>query len=1006
MTTHPSPLGRRSAAALILAVAITGSAGADPITRSTLGWAVNGIVSEVARAGDVAFVGGSFATVAPAANQVLGFATFATDSAMPVLPALDINGRVRAVVALPGGGWLLGGEFTQADGQTHTRLVRLLATGAVDPTFTGSANGTVWAMTVAGGKVYLGGAFSQVNSTSRQRLAALDATTLALDSSFTPSLSGGSSVCTLVVDGTTVYAGGEFTTVNGSAQQNLAAVNASTGATVSAFTGEADGRVNVLAVSGPALFAAGEFHTIGGLSRRGVARLDAVSGAADAGFDASSNGSVDGLAVTPTTVYVGGSFGQMGGQAREHLAQLSASTGAATAWNPGADGDVHDVALVGSVLLAAGDFTEIGGDERLYVAALDTTNATTPVLSWNPSLNDGADTLDVDAAGMVFVGGSFNYFGAVRRQNLAAIDLLTGELLPWDPGANGWVRALDVLGNTVYIGGDFTTIGGVSRGRIAALDVVTGVVTSWTAGPNAPVKGLMVHGEAVYFVGEFSQIKNSTSRGHGAAVGIDGAILPWNPAANDDIESVFVTPTRAYIGGRFTSLGGVTHNRLAAVDATTGAHAAAFTPSVSGTIYRVDLHGDMLFFGGDFGMVNGSSRSNAAAVRVNAGMPDDGTLLGWNPNVGGPIYDIDAFGDDVYLAGGFGSVDGESRPGIAMVDALPGGGALRAWEPDDMSGGAISVIDASDTAVLFGGLMYDHNHIQIGAVLYPEATAPGVPRPPTTPDVLVRGSQLRLTWSAPPTGARPSTYVIEGGSESGRSDLANFATGSTETSFTASGLGAGTYYLRLRSRNATGTGAASLEQAFTVGAAGCSGPPSPPLDLRATVSGSTVTLVWRAATQSIVSGYRVLAGSASGVTDIGSFDVGYVTTFTTTAPAGAYFVRVQAVNPCGIGAPSVESVAVVGSAVVPPGPVFGLEGSVAGSSVTLTWGAPSIGTGPFQYRVEAGSGPGLSNLATVVVGAPSFATAAVPPGIYYVRVRPIGAGGTGPAGNEIVVWVR
>jgi hypothetical protein len=793
--------------------------------------------------------------------------------------------------------------------------------------------------------------------------------------------------------------------VNGASQANLGAVSAATGSSVAGFTGTADGRVNALAISGPSLFAAGEFDNIGGASRPGVARLSAADGAADPAFNANSDGSVDALAVSAAGVFVGGSFGQIGGQDREHLAQLNASTGLATAWNPGADGRVLDMALVGAALVIVGEFEQAAGEERLHAAALDTTVTTNAALPWNPSFERDVHNLDVDGNGVMFLGGDFHYYGAVKRQNLAAVDLLTGELLPWNPGADGWVRALDVLGNTVYIGGDFSTIGGVSRSRIAALDVVTGVVSAWTASPNGPVKGLMVFGNAVYFVGDFSLIKNNTARAHGAAVGTDGSILPWNPAADDIIESVFVTSSRAYLGGQFATLGGVAHVRLGAVDAATGAEVAAFTPTVNGTIYRVDLQNDLLFFGGNFDLVNGSTRNNAAAVRANAGMPDDGTVVGWHPDVGGPLYDIDAFGDVVYLAGGFGSVAGESRPGIAMVDALANGGALRSWEPEDVSGGAISVIDTSDTAVLFGGLLHDENGVEIGAVLYPNAAGAGVPRPPTTPDVLVRGGQLTLRWTAPPLGARPSTYVIEGGSGPGRSDLANFATGNLDTSFTAGGLGPGTYYVRMRSRNGSGTGTASLEQAFVVGGAGCSGPPAAPLDLRATVNGTSVTLDWLASPQSIATSYRVLAGSASGVADIGSFDVGGVTTFSTPAPQGAYFVRVQAANGCGVGVPSAETVVVVGSAVVPPGPVFGLESTVTGSSVSLEWGAPSAGTGPFQYRVEAGSAPGLSNLASLVVATPSFVTSGVPSGVYYVRVRALSAAGTGPASNEIVVAV-
>ena len=121
--------------------------------------------------------------------------------------------------------------------------------------------------------------------------------------------------------------------------------------------------------------------------------------------------------------------------------------------------------------------------------------------------------------------------------------------------------------------------------------------------------------------------------------------------------------------------------------------------------------------------------------------------------------------------------------------------------------------------------------------------------------------------------------------------------------------------------------------------------------------------------------------------------------------SGAFFVRVQAVSACGVSPPSAEAVVVVGSPVVPPGSPFALEGSVIGSTVLFSWGAPSIGTGPFQYVLEAGSGPGLANLAALAVGGTTFSTSGVPPGTYYVRVRASGPGGVGPAGNEVVVVV-
>lgn len=1001
----------RTIVAHLLAVAsIAVPAHADPVTTSTLGWAVNGIVSEVARAGDIAYVGGSFGTVAPAANLTFGFAAFSRDSAAPVLPRLDLNGRVRAVVAVPGGGWIVGGEFTQVNGAPRQRLVKLRADGTVDTAFVASASGTVWALSVSGAWVYVGGAFQTVNGVSRSRLARLDTTTGTLDAAFWPTFNGGTApaVRAVLVTSGRVVVGGAFTAVNGNLHDNLAAVDTVTGAYLPAFTGTADGTVRALSALGTDVLAAGDFQTIGGLARRGVARVDAATGAALGAFDAQSDDDVHTLAVSGTTVFVGGPFAQIGGAARSRLAALSAATGTATSWNPGANLDVEQIGLTGTTLVVAGDFTIIGGRERLRAAALDTTSTSNPVLSWNPSLDNPADFLHVDPAGTVFVGGSFNYFGAVVRQNVAALDLRRGELLNWNPGADGWVRALDIHENRLFIGGDFMAIGGASRHFIAELDAVTGEVLSWNPRPDQRVNGLQVLGTTVYFVGDFEHLGGATSRGHGAAVALDGAVLPWDPQTDDSVESLFAIGARVYLGGVFSTVGGTARPRLAAVDATSGAVVTAFAPTVSGTntaVYRVDVLGNAVFFGGRFSMVNGSTRNNAAALTHAPGAMDDGTLLGWNPDVSGDIYDLDAFGDDVYLAGGFGAVGGATRPGIAMVDALPAGGAVRSWRPEDVAGGSVSVIDASDTAVLYGGLLYDLNYLYIGAVLYPEAGLAGVPPPPTRPRARVQGSAVTIDWGVPSLGARPTGYVIEAGTSPGLSNLANGPTGSNATTIAGAGLPPGTYYFRMRSSNAFGASAATEDQAFVIGGAGCVAPPAAPTDLVAAVNGTAVTLTWRAPAGSIVSSFRLTAGTTSGGRELGTFDVGPATTFSTAVAGGAFFVTVQAANGCGLGPSTAEAAVIVGTPVVPPTAPFALDATRTGSTVVFTWAPPSIGTGPFTYRLEAGTAPGLSNLANVTLSSALLTVPGVPPGIYYVRVRAVGAGGVGPTGNEVTLVV-
>ncbi len=80
---------------------------------------------------------------------------------------IGANGEILQLVALPGGQWLIGGSFTRYNGTPVKRLARLTANGTLDPTFNpggAGADDAVTALAVDGsGRVLAAGSFAAFN---------------------------------------------------------------------------------------------------------------------------------------------------------------------------------------------------------------------------------------------------------------------------------------------------------------------------------------------------------------------------------------------------------------------------------------------------------------------------------------------------------------------------------------------------------------------------------------------------------------------------------------------------------------------------------------------------------------------------------------------------------------------------------------------------------------------------------------------------------------------------
>ena len=300
-----------------------------------------------------------------------------------------------------------------------------------------------------------------------------------------------------------------------------------------------------------------------------------------------------------------------------------------------------------------------------------------------------------------------------------------------------------------------------------------------------------------------------------------------------------------------------------------------------------------------------------------------------------------------------------------------------------------------------------------GAALVVNGTLTGVdfaltqrteaPTAPTNLSATALGFAVQVSWTAPAGGAPATSYVLEAGVAPGH--IAVTAPVATPSLFVP-GVNPGTYFLRVRGVNAFGVGPASAEFTLTINANGSS-TPLPPTSLVAWTSASRLTATWVGpAAGPTPTSFVLEAGSATGASNIGVIEVP-ATAFTfESVPPGFYFLRVRSKFGGVLSATTAEAMINVGNVPAPPSPPQALSSSVVGATVTFTWAAPAIGT-PTSYVLEAGSAPGLSNLAVFDTGttATMLVVPGVPPGAYYVRLRARNAQGNGVSSTERLVVV-
>ncbi len=349
---------------------------------------------------------------------------------------------VLALALQPDGKLLVGGQFTHFNDLAHDSLVRLAANGALDAAYNPSVTGGEFAGVTGialqpDGSSVIGGAFTEVNGEPRAGIARLKADG-ALDTAFDPGAGLADeyeylNTVKLQADGK-VLIGGAFTIFADTWCGGIARLTP-TGALDPDFDpGDgADGEVVAIAVQ-PAdgkILIGGWFATVNGAAHNGIARLN-TDGSVDSAFNADIDpdvpGGVTAIALQKDgKILIGGTFETVNGIPRHQIARLEANGALDPTFDPGAGAAgvaeyLNTITLQPNGRIVIGRWCRpISGGTCTRIARL------LPDGKLDASFDPGAGPNWTVAAvllqpnGRVLIGGAFDTIGDVSRRGIARL---------------------------------------------------------------------------------------------------------------------------------------------------------------------------------------------------------------------------------------------------------------------------------------------------------------------------------------------------------------------------------------------------------------------------------------------------------------------------------------------------------------------------------------------------------------------------------------------------------
>jgi len=420
-----------------------------------------------------------------------------------------VNNDTNAISIQPDGKILIGGKFTNYNGISVNRLIRIFSNGSLDNSFNiGTGPSSVFAsdnfiskiVVLSDNKIMLSGGFENFNNTYKPYIIKLNEDG-SINSDFNPQPVYDTSAMNpdaaindfLIQSDGKVLICGKFTVIGsgGGYGDNMMRLN-SNGTFDNSFSSNAisDNSINKLAFQGTNIVLAGNFDYCKNVTRHKIARISS-NGFHDITFNTGSgcNGSIQKITTqTDGKIIVGGTFTLFNGAIRSGIVRLNNDGTLDNTFTntQGTNGIVNaiKVQLDGKIIIG-GVFTAYGSSLRNKIVRVNTNGTLDTSFNIGTGFNDYVSDIIIQPDGKIIVIGAFTSYNGVTANRIVRLNsngsvdttFITGT------GANNIVSVMALQQDgKILIAGTFTAYNGVSRYRFLRLNSNGSLDTTFFSG--------------------------------------------------------------------------------------------------------------------------------------------------------------------------------------------------------------------------------------------------------------------------------------------------------------------------------------------------------------------------------------------------------------------------------------------------------------------------------------------------------------------------------------------